>query len=101
MAKFLLTLKPEMVEKAGLSDMWFGDDPKGFIGGLLYEEGAAWHRSRKIITEEFNQARVRRYSSYFDLSAQLESKTEPVGNNEALRICSYPSDHFHCHFRTQ
>ena len=61
MAKFLLTLKPEMVEKAGLSDMWFGDDPKGFIGGLLYEEGAAWHRSRKIITEEFNQARVRRY----------------------------------------
>ena len=62
MAKFLLTLKPEMVEKAGLSDMWFGDDPKGFIGGLLYEEGAAWHRSRKVITEEFNQVRVRRYS---------------------------------------
>ena len=55
-AKFLMTLKPEMVEKAGLSDMLFGDDPKGFIGGLLYEEGAAWHRSRKILTEEFNQA---------------------------------------------
>ena len=59
-AKFLMTLKPEMVEKAGLSDMLFGDDPKGFIGGLLYEEGAAWHRSRKILTEEFNQARVRK-----------------------------------------
>lgn len=57
-AKFLLTLKPEMVEKAGMSDVWFGDDPKGFISGLLYEEGAAWHRSRKILTEEFNQVRT-------------------------------------------
>ena len=44
-----------MVEKAGLSDMMFGDDPNGFIGGLVYEEGPNWHRSRKIITEEFNQ----------------------------------------------
>ena len=52
-----MTLKPEMVEKAGLSDMMFGDDPRGFIGGLLYEEGATWQRSRKIITEEFNQER--------------------------------------------
>ena len=50
-----MTLKPEMVEKAGLSDMMFGDDPNGFIGGLVYEEGPNWHRSRKIITEEFNQ----------------------------------------------
>ena len=53
-----MTLKPEMVEKAGLSDMLFGDDPNGFIGGLVYEEGATWHRSRKIITEEFNQVNL-------------------------------------------
>ena len=58
LAQFLMTLKPEMVEKAGLSDMMFGDDPRGFIGGLLYEEGATWQRSRKIITEEFNQEKV-------------------------------------------
>ena len=58
LAKFLMTLKPEMVEKAGLSDMMFGDDPNGFIGGLLYAEGAMWHRSRKIISEEFNQVKL-------------------------------------------
>ena len=61
MAKFLLTLKPEMVEKAGLKDVVFGDDPNGVIGGLIYEEGAAWNRSRKILTEKFNQARVRNF----------------------------------------
>ena len=56
-----MTLKPEMVEKAGLSDMLFGDDPNGFIGGLVYEEGPNWHRSRKIITEEFNQEKAQFY----------------------------------------
>ena len=54
-AKFLMTLKPELVVKAGLSDILFGDDPNGFFGGLLYEEGPYWVRSRKIISEEFNQ----------------------------------------------
>ena len=82
MAKFLLTLKPEMVEKAGLSDMWFGDDPKGFIGGLLYEEGAAWHRSRKIITEEFNQARVRRQFELVRSSTSWSNKASKYGRFE-------------------
>ena len=65
LAKFLMTMKPEMVEKAGLSDMLFGDDPNGFIGGLVYEEGANWHRSRKIITEEFNQAGLKNWLKFF------------------------------------
>ena len=71
LAKFLMSLRPETVKKAGLSDMLFGDDPNGFIGGLVYEEGASWHRSRKIINEEFNQERrkasvfVKKFFLYF------------------------------------
>ena len=55
MAKFLMSLKPELVAKAGLSNILFGDDPNGFFGGLLYEEGQHWVRSRKVLSEEFNQ----------------------------------------------
>ena len=58
MAKFLMSLKPELVSKAGLSNILFGDDPNGFFGGLLYEEGRDWVRSRKVLSEEFNQVPV-------------------------------------------
>ena len=67
-ARVLMTLKPELVKKAGLSDMLFGDDPNGFIGGLLYEEGAVWQKSRKILTEEFNQKSLDSYVNAMDES---------------------------------
>ena len=69
-AKVLMGIKPELVKKAGLVDMLFGDDPKGFIGGLAFEEGASWQKSRKIITEEFNQASLDTYVSQMDDSVQ-------------------------------
>ena len=69
-ARCLMSLKPEFVKKAGLSDMHFGDDPNGFIGGLLYEEGAAWQKSRRILSEEFNQASLDSYIDAMDESVQ-------------------------------
>ena len=69
-ARCLMSLKPEFVKKAGLSDMLFGDDPNGFIGGLVYEEGAAWQKSRRILSEEFNQASLDSYIDAMDESVQ-------------------------------
>ena len=69
-ARCLMSLRPEFVEKAGLSDMLFGDDPNGFIGGLVYEEGATWQKSRRILNEEFNQASLDSYIDAMDESVQ-------------------------------
>ena len=63
--KCLMTLKPSQVKKAGLSDMLFSDDPNGFMGGILYDEGEAWQRSRKILSEEFNQDLVMKLTFNF------------------------------------
>ena len=65
-----MTLKPELVKKAGLSDILFGDDPNGFIGGLIYEEGPEWQKSRKILNEEFNQKSLDSYVNAMDESVQ-------------------------------
>ena len=56
--KFLMTLRPSQVRKAGLSEILFADDPHGFMGGILYDEGENWQKSRKILSEEFNQGLV-------------------------------------------
>ena len=69
-ARFLMSLKPEFVKKGGFSDMLFGNDPNGFIGGLFYEEGAAWQKSRRILSEEFNQASLDSYIDAMDESVQ-------------------------------
>ena len=81
-ARVLMTLKPEYVTKAGLSDMIFGDDPKGFIGGLLYEEGPMWQKSRKILTEEFNQASLDSYVDAMDESVKsYVQRLKTIGND--------------------
>merc|ERR1712212_951247 len=58
LAQFLMSLPPDHVKKAGLSDEVFGDDPHGFMGGLLFDEGEQWHKSRKILSERFNLAHL-------------------------------------------
>ena len=88
-ARVLMTLKPEYVTKAGLSDMLFGDDPKGFIGGLLYEEGPMWQKIRKILTEEFNQASLDSYVDAMDESVKsYVQRLKSIGNDAAVRDVS-------------
>ena len=54
LAQFFMNINPEVVRKAGLSFEMFGDDKNGFLGSILYEEGAQWHRSRKLLGQNFN-----------------------------------------------
>ena len=68
LAQFLMNLNPEWVKKAGLSNELFGDDPKGLMGGLIFQEGKDWHHSRKMISHNFNLADV----STLDLDVGLE-----------------------------
>ena len=54
---------------AGLAYELFGDDPEGIVSGLLYQEGRAWHHSRKLLSHNFNLADLDSYIDTMDSSA--------------------------------
>ena len=58
LAQFFMNLSPDLVKKAGLSNEFFGDDPDGLMKSILFQEGAAWHHSRKLMNHNFNLADV-------------------------------------------
>jgi len=69
-AKFLLNLGPDVVEKSPVQRLViFGGDKNGFEGGILFSEGELWQTHRKAMTKMLHLDILETYIETMDISA--------------------------------
>lgn len=68
LAKFLLNLPSDVVEKGGFTKEMFASDIHGFQGGLLMDEGKKWSLNRKVISKLLHLEILDQYIEPMDVS---------------------------------
>jgi len=92
LAKFLMSLPPSIVAKAGV-DEFLNCDPHGFQDGLLLDEGETWQIHRKSLSKILNLDILDHYIEAMDTSAltfieQLCKNDNFRNTSEVLETCA-------------